>query len=110
MHTFQRSLKKLLLMKSGVKTSFQRQWSMNELSVADLFASLSARRTPAGWFSRKENLPNCRNCNHQITLGSQDDCRDLFNGARWLCLLSCESYPEKKIFGTIKKSSTTNTF
>ena len=58
---------------------------MNEFSVADLFASLSARRTPAGWFSAKDNLPNCHNCDLQITHGSQEDCWGFFhfNDSAW---------------------------
>ena len=43
-------------------------WLLNEFSVADLFPCLSARRAPDQGFSTKDNLPNCHNCNHQITL------------------------------------------
>ena len=65
-NTFQRSLKTDSI--RGLETSFKRQRRMNEF--AGLFASLSARRTPAGGFSTKGNLPNCHTCDHQITLRS----------------------------------------
>ena len=48
---------------------FLKMWLLNEFSVADLFPCLSARRAPDQGFSTKDNLPNCHNCNHQITLG-----------------------------------------
>ena len=68
----------------GLETSFKRQRRMNEF--AGLFASLSARRTPAGGFSTKGNLPNCHTCDHQITLRSHVG--DWFKGPRWFCLFS----------------------